>query len=75
LRKRKIEKIDVIKEINKKGNITTILKFNNLIKIIISPAKLIEGGAEMLAEIKINHQKVILGKEFHNPLNEIMFRV
>ena len=70
-----IEKIEVISEIKMNGIKIKILKLIRLVRIKISPARLIDGGAEILAAMKINHQNVILGNEFHNPLKEIIFRV
>lgn len=46
-----------------------------LINIIISLNRLIVGGAEILIDVNINHQKVMLGKEDINPLKDIMLRV
>lgn len=45
-----------------------------LIIIKISLKVLIEGGAEILTAININHQKIILGKIEIIPLNDIIFR-
>ena len=48
---------------------------NKLDIIITSLNMLIDGGAEILIAMKINHQNIKLGKELINPLNEIIFRV
>lgn len=47
----------------------------NLDIIITSLIIFIDGGAEILIAININHQNIKLGKELINPLNEIIFRV
>jgi len=47
----------------------------NPIIIIISLAKLIVGGADILIAVKINHQNVMFGEDVNNPLKEIIFRV
>lgn len=46
-----------------------------LVNIKSSLKRLIEGGAEILTAIKINHQKDKLGIVFINPLIDKMFRV
>lgn len=53
------------------------LKFHKIILdiIIISLIVLIDGGAEILIAININHQKVILGDKLISPLNDEIFRV
>ena len=48
---------------------------NSLDIIITSLIILIEGGAEILIAIKMNHQNIIFGKELIKPLKEIIFRV
>lgn len=70
-----IEKEVVIIEIMKIGIID--LKFHKIILdiIIISLIVLIDGGAEILIAININHQKVILGDKLISPLNDEIFRV
>lgn len=70
-----IEKDVVIIEIMKIGIIDFIFHKITLDIIIISLIVLIDGGAEILIAIKINHQKVILGIIEINPLKEEIFRV
>ncbi|TDJ92016.1 hypothetical protein E1923_29300 [Klebsiella pneumoniae] len=70
-----IEKDVVIIEIMKIGIIDFIFHRITLDIIIISLSVLIDGGAEILIAIKINHQKVILGIIEINPLKEEIFRV
>jgi len=71
-----IEKIEAINEdiIN---IIIIIIGCQNIILVNInsSLAKLIEGGAEILTAKKINHQNVIFGKIFVNPLMDMILRV
>lgn len=69
-----IEKDVVIIEMMKIGNNDLI--FHNIILdiIIISLIVLIEGGAEILIAININHQNVMLGDIIIIPLKEEMFR-
>lgn len=42
---------------------------------IISPAKLIEGGAAILQAMRMNHQKVITGNKVRSPLLIYMLRL
>lgn len=59
-----------------KINIIELLFQNNNLAIMkISLIVLIDGGAEILRAININHQKVILGINIKIPLNKIIFRV
>lgn len=62
-------------EIKKIGII--ILMFQEIIEdiIMISLIVLIEGGAEILIAININHQNVILGDKIIKPLKFEIFRV
>lgn len=63
--------------INDMINIIKIEWLFHVSKFLISKISLkvfIEGGAEILAAININHQNVILGNIINIPLNEKIFR-
>lgn len=71
----KIEKDAVDKDKIKIINSDDEFHWISLDIIIISLIILIDGGAEILIAIKINHQNIRLGNELISPLKEIMFRV
>lgn len=64
--------IKLIKKIDKINEKSHIIKEWNM---KISLNKLIDGGAEILIAIKINHQNIKLGKDVIIPLNDKIFRV
>jgi len=71
-----IENTDAMND-DRINKVIIIMGCQNIILVNInnSPAKLIEGGAEMLIAKKMNHQNIRLGKIFVSPLMAIIFRV
>lgn len=68
------EKDATAKDIIMIGMMVDFLQRSSLDIMKISLAVLIVGGAEMLTDMKINHQNVMLGIMVSNPLNNKMFR-
>lgn len=64
----------IISDINIKGIMVVFVHEIILDIIKISLRVLMEGGAEMLIAININHQNTMLGVIVNNPLNRIMLR-
>lgn len=71
----KMEKDAVDKDNKKIVSNIDIFHWFSLDIIITSLIILIDGGAEILKAIKMNHQNIIFGNRLINPLNEIIFRV